>query len=233
MRTQISNIPPTSVALDPDFKDIENSASLHLRAVSAVRGHKPLFSQLSLNCALPEIIWVCGANGTGKTTLLNICAGLSRPDEGHVVWTLGGVDTPAAQIISYLPAQGFAKRGLTLAEDFNFWSDLNAVTHISKPSPLALTVLEKHKSTRTQNLSTGQKKRLGLARLIADQKPIWILDEPMAGLDVQGRAFFIALVTAHIGRGGIAIIASHNPIAIDAMDARQITLTAQAEDTQT
>ncbi len=197
--------------------------SLQASGLSAVRGDKTLFENVSLRIDTPELIWVIGPNGIGKTTLLRICAGLLRPDTGHLQWQINGAAVSAADCISFQPPQGFAKRGLTLAEDFAFWSRINGLKQISDAA-LDATNLSAHKHTFTQNLSTGQKQRLGLSRLLADQKPIWILDEPMAGLDTSGRAQTAHIIQSHIARGGIALIASHNPASIDNTPARRLTL---------
>jgi len=200
-------------------------APLRLQAsdLTAIRGEKTLFENVSLQITHPEVIWVVGPNGIGKTTLLRICAGLSRPDSGHVTWQINDTSVTASHCVSFQPPQGFAKRGLTLIEDFTFWSRLNGLKQ-SLDDILDMVDLSAHKLTLTQNLSTGQKRRLGLARLIADQKPIWILDEPMAGLDAAGREQVAHIIQSHIARGGITIIASHNPVEIEKTPARRLTL---------
>lgn len=207
--------------LDVKFQGV----ALRADGLSAIRGDKTLFENVSLTMTTPELIWVLGPNGIGKTTLLRICAGLSRPDTGSVTWDRHEVNASPADCVSFQPPQGYAKRGLTLIEDFTFWSQLNSAKG-ELGSALEAVGLMPHKNTLTQNLSTGQKRRLGLARLLADQKPIWILDEPMAGLDVNGRAQVAAIIQGHIARGGLALIASHNPVPIDDTPARRLTLGA-------
>jgi len=210
---------------DTSYPTVRPFKRVALRAagLTSIRGDKTLFENVSLEVNTPELIWVVGPNGIGKTTLLRICAGLLRPDKGQMQWQKNGEPASAAQCVSFQPPQGFAKRGLTLAEDFEFWSRLSGRQE-NLDNVLQAVGLAAHKTTLTQNLSTGQRRRLGLARLLADQKPIWILDEPMAGLDADGRAQVAQIIKAHISRGGITLIASHNPVAIDDTAARRLSL---------
>lgn len=187
--------------------------TLRLESVSIERGGKTLIAKLSLNLTGPKLLWVVGGNGIGKTSLLRTCAGLSQAAEGSIRWQMNGTPVTAPQIISFLPSQNYAKPGLSAIEDANFWN-----------ADLAKTELAAHRHTLTQNLSTGQAKRLSFAKLIAEEKPIWILDEPLAGLDEDGRNLVAKQLQKHVASGGLAIVASHAPIPVKDIPTQRLVL---------
>ncbi len=192
---------------------MSGTATLILDKVSVKRGGKLLISNLSLSLSGPNLLWIIGGNGIGKTSLLRSCAGLSQPETGQIFWTFGGTKIPAPQAISFLPSESYAKPGLKAAEDAAFWK-----------ADLATGEIETHRDTLTQNLSTGQTKRLSFAKLLADKKPIWILDEPLAGLDEAGRNLIAAHLQAHVRTGGLALVASHAPIAVRDISTQRLIL---------
>ena len=116
--------------------------------------------------------------------------------------------------ISFLPANSYAKSQLSAGEDAEFWG-----------GKLSDVEMLPHRKTQTQALSTGQKKRLAISKLLASQKPIWILDEPLSGLDENGRKFFASQIKTHVVSGGIALIASHMSIHIVDIPTRRMRLT--------
>jgi len=187
--------------------------TLWLEDVSIERGGKPLVSNLSLELSGPNLLWVVGANGIGKTSLLRTCAGLSQTASGVVTWQVDGTRASASELVSFLPAESYAKPGLKAREEAAFWgADLNAGK------------IAKHGETLTQNLSTGQAKRLSLSKLLADKKPIWIMDEPLAGLDANGRDLIATKLQAHVSNGGLALVASHAPIAVEKIPTQRLVL---------
>lgn len=186
---------------------------LKLNGVDVVRGGRVLISDLSLTLDRPQVLWVEGGNGIGKTSLLRTCAGLSRPDAGKISWFVDAAPVAAPECVAFLPASGYAKPGLSAQEEAALWgADLNTVG------------LSAHAETRTEKLSTGQIKRLSLANLIAAKKPIWILDEPLAGLDAAGRVEIAQYLTRHVEAGRMALIASHAPIPIKNIFTQRLTL---------
>ena len=187
--------------------------TLWLQDVSIERGGKSLISNLSLELSGPKLLWVVGGNGIGKTSLLRTCAGLSRAASGDVRWEIDGTSVTAPEAVSFLPAESYAKPGLKAREDAAFW-DAN----------LAAVDIASHTETLTQDLSTGQAKRLSFAILLAGNKPIWILDEPLAGLDVNGRSLIATHLQTHVSGGGLALVASHAPIAVRGIPTQRLVL---------
>lgn len=188
-------------------------ATLRLQNVSVVRGGLSLISGLSLDLSGPKLLWVTGGNGIGKTSLLRTCAGLSHPDTGEVNWSIMNQSVTAPEAVSFLPANSYAKPGLTAAEDAEFWG-----------ADLASTQIDTHHATQTQHLSTGQAKRLSLSKLLAEKKPIWIMDEPLAGLDDAGRHLVADILHAHVSAGGLALVASHAPITVNGVPTQKLAL---------
>lgn len=187
--------------------------TLWLDDVSVERGSKPLISNLSLELSGPKLLWIVGGNGIGKTSLLRTCAGLSHAASGSVRWEIDGADVIAPDAISFLPAEGYAKPGLRTSEDAAFWAAVLGTADIAQ-----------HGATLTQNLSTGQAKRLSFAKLLANNKPIWILDEPLAGLDADGRNLIATHLQSHVSAGGLALVASHAPIAVQDIPTQRLIL---------
>jgi len=189
------------------------TATLSLHNVDITRGGRTLISDLTLNLSGPKLLWVAGGNGIGKTSLLRTCAGLSRPTHGDVKWTIANKAVAAPEVISFLPTDSYAKSGLRTAEDAKFWSaDLSSV-NMSACEHIA-----------TDKLSTGQAKRLSFAKTLSADKPIWILDEPLAGLDASGRELIASYLQRHVRAGGLALVASHAPIQVGDIPTQRLTL---------
>jgi len=164
------------------------------------RGDRVLFRGLSFELDAGEALQVVGPNGTGKSSLLRILAGLLGPFAGTVERTgsIGLVDERPA-LDEHLP----------LGRALEFWARVDAT---SGPTPdLGLDSLL---DVPVRFLSTGQRKRAALARLIRQQAPIWLLDEPLNGLDAEAARTCEALVAEHCARGGLAVVASHQPFAL-------------------
>jgi len=167
------------------------------------RGDRVLFSSLSLTLEAGDALQVTGANGTGKSSLIRILAGLMRAFAGAVERT-----GSTAIVDERLALDEHLPLGRALA----FWQKLDGCT--TPDAALATLQLDSLLEVPVRFLSTGQRKRAALARLLNGGRRIWLLDEPLNGLDDQARSAVEALLALHCGGGGIALVASHQPIAL-------------------
>ncbi|MBK6802430.1 MAG: heme ABC exporter ATP-binding protein CcmA [Novosphingobium sp.] len=174
---------------------------LAARDIACRRGDRLLLRGLSFALGPGEALQLAGANGTGKSSLMRILAGLLAP-------IAGTVEREGA--IGLLDERPALDPHLPLGQALGFWQRLDG-PHDNRAADLGLAGLE---DVPVRYLSTGQKKRAALARLIGQQAPLWLLDEPLNGLATRGVALVEGLVAQHCGAGGIAVIASHQPIAV-------------------
>ena len=187
-------------------------------ALACSRGVVTLFKDVSFEVATGEWLALRGPNGSGKTTLLRCIAGLTHLDAGQV--TLDG--TPIARAgerfraeflyAGHLPG---IKDDLSAEENLRGALALRGVAADAAATRAALAEvgLEKRRRLPARRLSAGQRRRIGLARLMLDPARIWALDEPITALDDQGQALFGRLLARHLERGGLAILATHHDLA--------------------
>ena len=190
---------------------------LSLDNIALERGERRIASGISARVAGGEALLLQGPNGSGKSTLLRVLAGLMPAAEGTVAWD--GIDVARDREahrarLTFLGHQDALKGGLTALENLQFWASFNGGNAEAALKAFGLAKLA-DRSART--LSAGQKRRLALSRLaLSDALPLWLLDEPVTALDTEARASFVALLKRHLAAGGLAIIATHEPLAIEA-----------------
>ncbi|MFN6925221.1 MAG: heme ABC exporter ATP-binding protein CcmA [Tabrizicola sp.] len=170
-----------------------------VRNLAVARGGVTVLQGLDFAVAPGEALILRGPNGSGKTTLLRTLAGLQPP-------TAGGIDL-APETIAYAAHADGLKSTLTVAENLAFWAAIYGGPDIG-PAVQAMDLAALVRR-RAGELSAGQKRRLGLARLLVTGRPLWLLDEPTVSLDVASVALFAEAVRGHLAGGGAAIIATH------------------------
>lgn len=190
---------------------------LTAKAIAGERGGTELFRDISFDLGGGEGLILTGANGSGKSTLLRILAGLLRPSQGEVRYA-GSDGQTATEPFHFLSAQNAMKDQLSTEDNLRFWKDFlpdHADGHGIEP----LAALERVGLAHAADLpfgylSTGQKRRAALARLLVSHRPVWLTDEPTSGLDKASESLFSAIATDHLKSGGLLIAATHLPLGI-------------------
>ncbi len=178
--------------------------SAHKLAVA--RGGVAVLEGLSFSIAAGQALILRGPNGIGKTTLLRAIAGLQPALSGEI--------TAPRESIAYAAHSDGIKHVLSVRENLAFWAEIFGSRDIAPA--LAAYALAPLENRPAGALSAGQKRRLGLARLLLTQRPIWVLDEPTVSLDTRAVEMFADAVRAHLAGGGIALIATHIDLGLDA-----------------
>lgn len=177
------------------------------------RGGSRIFEGVSFTLNAGEGLTVTGPNGAGKSTLLRVIAGFLSAASGSVSCGHG----PIARNAHYLGPDNAMKPDLTVQENLRFWLDFYGGGNLNTFEALGKVNLTHIHHVPYSDLSTGQKRRVAIARLFMAHRPIWLLDEPTSGLDRQAEKVFAGLVDQHLKGGGIVMAATHLPIDVDGM----------------
>jgi heme exporter protein A len=188
--------------------------------VSCVRGGREIFSGLDFAAASGEALAVTGANGSGKTSLLRMIAGLLSIAAGSIALAGGEAELTLPEQAHYLGHRDALKPALSVIENLSFWRDFLGGDALGARESLAAVGLDHALHLPAAYLSAGQRRRLSIARLIAVRRPIWLLDEPTNALDTAGQVMFASLMGDHLARGGLIIAATHAPLGIAARELR-------------
>lgn len=181
------------------------------------RGGHLVFEALGLTLADGEALLLRGANGSGKTSLLRLLAGFQLPATGNVNWSGSDIRHDLATHrarLHYLGFQNALPPALTAREALLAAAGLLGARPPDPDLALERMGLAGRSDTSVRWLSSGQRRRLALARLLAAPRLLWLLDEPLVGLDRAGRGLVEAMVASHRAMGGIAVLASHDEIAL-------------------
>lgn len=182
-----------------------SSLTLEVENLAAARGLRVLFEGLNFNLAAGESLELRGANGSGKSTLLRILAGLTRQHAGKVRYS-GAGDEAGRHFLGHLDA---VKPSETAIEQARFWARYFGRPVAEADAAMKRVGLSSRNAVPGRGLSAGQKRRLALTRLLIEPRPVWLLDEPTAALDTEGRTLVGQLVAEHRAGGGMVIAAVH------------------------
>ena len=189
---------------------------LSLENIALERGERRIASGISARVQAGEALLLQGPNGSGKSTLLRVLAGLLPAAEGTIRWNGAdvGQDREAHRArLCFLGHQDALKASLTARENLEFWASFNGGDAEAALRAFGLVTLADRPA---RVLSAGQRRRLALSRLALNDAPLWLLDEPVTALDTEARVAFSALLAGHLAAGGLAIIATHEPLDVAA-----------------
>ncbi|RWE72716.1 heme ABC exporter ATP-binding protein CcmA [Mesorhizobium sp.] len=189
------------------------------------RGGEAVFSGIGFALDKGEALIVTGPNGSGKSTLLRVVAGLLPVARGKVLVEGGGEAFPTVASAShYLGHLNAMKTALSVEENLGFWRAFQGEPALSVEEALETVALGGLGHLPFGYLSTGQRRRVSIAKLLVSRRPVWLLDEPTAGLDKASEERFAGLMRGHLEGGGIVVAATHLPLGLEG--ARELQMRA-------
>jgi len=198
---------------------------LEAENLECVRGERRLFAGLGFRLEAGELLYLQGKNGAGKTSLLRMLIGLLPPEAGEIRWQGKRIGSDEFRAdLCYLGHLNAIKEELTPLENLLTASRLAGET-LSEDE--AIDALEQvglagREDLACKYLSQGQKRRVALARLVKEKRPLWILDEPFVALDVAAVAWLAGIISGHLQRGGLAVMTTHQLVDIPAGQVREL-----------
>ena len=205
-----------------------NISALRAEGLECIRNDMVLFQDLSISVSSGEVLQVKGPNGCGKTSLLRILCGLALPNEGAVYWNgkdIREFNGEYVQHVNYVGHHNGIKVELTPAENLRVSNALSTTRNGASPEQaLQQFGLYGYEDTPVRKLSSGQKRRVALSRLLLTHAQLWILDEPFTSVDNAGRKFIAEVLKSHMDIGGMLILVSHEPVSIPSVAIGEMAL---------
>ena len=188
--------------------------------LTCVRGGREVFSALSFEAVAGELLAVTGRNGSGKTSLLRLIAGLLAPAAGSLMLDGGDAELTLPEQAHYLGHRDALKPALSVHENLQFWRDFLGGKPSDPAESLGRVGLAHAAHLPAAYLSAGQRRRLSLARLLVVSRPVWLLDEPTTALDATGQDMIAGLMREHLASGGLIVAATHAPLGLASRELR-------------
>lgn len=202
-------------------------ASFEGRDLKCVRGERLVLDGTSFAVQAGGALTLTGANGAGKSTLLRLMAGLMRPVSGALLWDGEDIaedrDEHRARIV-YVGHADAVKPALSVLENVAFWADISGPGGLAPADALARLGIGHLADLPARYLSAGQRRRVGLTRMLTSAAPIWLLDEPTTALDAKASELLGALIAAHRANGGLVVVSTHTDLGLQ--DAANLKLGA-------
>jgi len=202
---------------------------LEVTNLECVRGDRKLFSNISFSMTPGTLLQLTGPNGSGKTSLLRIVCGLMAPENGEVRWQSANIRSLGeeySQRFTYVGHRNGVKEELSSLENLRVSSGLTGINLTREEARQALEQvgLARRENLPARFLSEGQRRRLALARLLAGNTPLWVLDEVLASLDSAAVSLVKSLIEEHLSKGGMAIVATHQELMLSAGSFQRLEL---------
>ncbi len=192
--------------------------TLSATGLECIRNENILFSNLGFELSGGELLQVEGPNGSGKTSLLRMLCGLAQPSEGMIFWNGNSIQeyyTEYLQQVSYVGHKNGIKAELTVLENLHIAQELlESHNGFSPEQALQRFGLRGYEDVLTGKLSSGQRRRVALSRLLFSNTRLWVLDEPFTSIDEAGKQLIKQIIETQLADGGMIIIATHEPIGI-------------------
>lgn len=188
------------------------------------RGDTCLFERLSLRIEPATALVVRGPNGAGKTTLLRVLCGLTRPEEGEILWQGRPAAAALRGQVAYSGHYPGLKVDLTVRQNLEFYRRLAGARSARLDEVLTQLGIGRCADLAVRHLSAGQKRRTALARILLSGTPLWLLDEPFSNMDTGGRQFMEEQIGQHVRSGGLTAIVVHGRLQLHDVETRTLDL---------